>query len=233
MYLYHSKSNHNLTPIVYTANGFHSMDLLVRYVWISLAAPTDRPPSEISWSRPFTRTVGWRLSVFCRQIMSSDSGNITSSALCPVKDSTTAAWHSLFLFSFLCFAFLLASFRLLLTPLFLVSASCTNTLFSCLVVFSRLVITLCITSTCTLTYVIVSSTASGASKKQASKALSGGWEYGLIINASLGGGGMGQKRLHILAGGGGGKKSYPSSLRGVQKVPSVPFPHLPAPPPHK
>ena len=50
--------------------------------------------------------------------MSSGSGNITSSAFSPVKDSTTAAWHSLFLFSFLCFAFLLASFRLLLTPLF-------------------------------------------------------------------------------------------------------------------
>ena len=44
-----------------------------------------------------------------------------------------------------------------------------------------------------------------------------------------GGGGECQKRLHVLAG--GGKKSYPSSLRGVQKVPNVPFPHLPAPPP--
>ena len=113
-----SISKCNLTPIVYTANGFHSMDLLVGYVWISLAAPTDRLPSEISWSRPFTWRVGWWLSVFCRQIMSSGSGNITSSAFSPVKDSTTAAWHSLFLFSFLCFAFLLASFRLLLTPLF-------------------------------------------------------------------------------------------------------------------
>ena len=27
-------------------------------------------------------------------------------------------------------------------------------------------------------------------------------------------------------GGGGAKKSYSSSLRGVQKVPNVPFPHL-------
>ena len=171
MYLYRSKSSHNLTPIVYTANGFHSMDLLVRYVWISLAAPTDRPPSKISWSRPFTRTVGWRLAVcvlhadhviwqwhynfFC---------TLPSQGL---HNCSLAQSFSLY-HAFLCFAFLLASFRLLLTPLFLVFASCTNTLFSFLVVFSRLVITLCITSTCTLTYVIASSTASGASKKQAS-----------------------------------------------------------------
>ena len=140
-----SISKGNLTPIVYTANGFHSMDSLVRYVWIPLAAPTDRLPSEISWSRPFTSTVGWRLSVFCRQIMSSDSGNITSSALSPVKDFTTAAWHSLFLFSFLCFAFLLASFY---------SSSPTHSTF--FIVFASKV-----------------------------KCLSGGWEYGLIINASF------------------------------------------------
>ena len=156
--------------------------------------------------------------------MSSDCGNITSSALCPVKDSTTAAWHSLFLFPFLCFAFLLASFRLLLTPLFLVSASCTNTLFSCLVVFSRLVITLGITSTSTLTYVLVSSTASGASKKQASKA------HQCII-----GGGGGQKRLHVLAGGGRGQKKLSfiieggtkSSKRSVSLFASPPPPLLP------
>ena len=228
MYLYHSKSNHNLTPIVYTANGFHSMDLQVRYVWISLAAPTDRPPSEMSWSRPFTRTVGWRLSVFCRQIMSSDCGNITSSALCPVKDSTTAAWHSLFLFPFLCFAFLLASFRLLLTPLFLVSASCTNTLFSCLVVFSRLVITLGITSTSTLTYVLVSSTASGASKKQASKA------HQCIIG---GGGGGGSKTFTCSSWGGeGAKKVILYHWGGYKKFQTFRFPICqppPPPPPHK
>ena len=157
--------------------------------------------------------------------MSSDCGNITSSALCPVKDSTTAAWHSLFLFPFLCFAFLLASFRLLLTPLFLVSASCTNTLFSCLVVFSRLVITLGITSTSTLTYVLVSSTASGASKKQASKA----------HQCIIGGGGGGQKRLHVLAGGGRGQKKLSfiieggtkSSKRSVSLFASPPPPLLP------
>ena len=45
-------------------------------------------------------------------------------------------------------------------------------------------------------------------------------------NKGIMGGGEVSKMFTCSSGGGGG--SYPSSLRGVQKVPNVPFPHLPA-----
>ena len=44
-----------------------------------------------------------------------------------------------------------------------------------------------------------------------------------------GAGGGGRKRLRVLAGGGGGQKKLSFIIEGVQKVPNVPFPHLPVP----
>ena len=109
----------NTTPIVYTTNAFNLMHLLARCVWILVAAPTERPSSETSWSRLFSRTVGRRLSMLLRQIISPDMGKKASSVFSPVEDSTTTARHCIFFITFLCFVFLLDSFRRRrLSPLF-------------------------------------------------------------------------------------------------------------------